>query len=393
MEMKVWLVRAATFALVGALTTSATAQKKKGAPKGAPKPAPAAPATTPAEPQKPPASTTPEKEEEGPFAPTGKTGKLREEAKPEPEEKPKAEKPVPPPPEKPGAAGLDMVFGFGKTGGTTGPDATELSVVSFLLGGSYHFTPEWGARLRIPFATGKITHVGNETSTFEPLNEGYNAAAFGNIELAGNYTFALGPSTKLPLEMAFTVPTANGDRFPPPDDPANGRHYRINAASQASRGFEEDALFAPHRFGIIPKGSISYKEGAIDTGGFVKVPILIKAGGQPVPPQRPGQATFTLNSTVIAGVIGGDFHYGFVENKIDIGTRAWIDIRSAEYYDIIYPGGNVTTPSKVQFVLEPQVRVAIGPVRGVVGFIWPLGGPLGGDQQVNGLRLSGAYVF
>jgi len=115
MEMKVWLVRAATFALVGTLTTSATAQKKKGAPKGAPKPAPAAPATTPAEPQKPPASTTPEKEEEGPFAPTGKTGKLREEAKPEPEEKPKAEKPVPPPPEKPGSAGLDTPYSVNRS--------------------------------------------------------------------------------------------------------------------------------------------------------------------------------------------------------------------------------------------------------------------------------------
>ena len=393
METKMWLVRAASLAVVGTLTVAAGAQKppKKGAaPKGAPPPAAA-----PAEPQKPPASTTPEKEEEGPFAPKGRTGKLKEEGPPEEGEKPKDEKAPPPPPaEKPGAAGADIVFGFGKTGGTTGPDAVELSVVSFVIGGGYQFTPEWGGRLRIPFATGKITHVGNERTSFETLNEGYNAAAFGNVELAGNYTFSLGPSTKLPVELAFAVPTSNGDRFPPPDDTPRGRHYRINAAVQASRGLEEDALFAPHRLGIIPKGAIRYKSGSIDTDGFVKVPVLIKTGGQDVPPPQPGQATFALNSTVIAGIVGGGFHYGFIDNKIDVGTRAWITILSNDYYDIIYTGGGVTQPSKFQFALEPQVRTAIGSVRAALGFIWPIGGKLGGDQgQVNGVRLTGAYVF
>src|SRR5690349_12024215 len=131
METKMWLVRAASLAVVGTLTVAAAAQKPPK--KGGAKPGPAAPATAPAEPQKPPASTTPEKEEEGPFAPKGRTGKLREEGATEEEEKAKGEKPPPPPAaEKPGSAGLDMVFGFGSTGGTTGPDAIELSVVSFL---------------------------------------------------------------------------------------------------------------------------------------------------------------------------------------------------------------------------------------------------------------------
>jgi hypothetical protein len=287
-----------------------------------------------------------------------------------------------------------MVFGFGKTGGTTGPDAVELSVVSFLLGGTYQVDPEWGTRLRIPFATGKITYLGTDSSFAEPPNQGYNSTAFGNIELAGNYTFALGPSTKLPLELALAVPTASGDRFPPPDDLARGRHYRINAAAQASRGMEEDALFAPHRFGIIPKGSISYKAGAIDTGAFLKVPVLIKAGGEaPAPPIAASAATFTLNSTIIMGVIGGDFHYGFADNKVDVGARAWAALLSNDYYDINFSGGGVTTPSKFQFVLEPQVRVALGSIRGTLGFIWPLGGRLGGDQQVIGFRLMAAYVF
>jgi hypothetical protein len=387
MKTKMWLVRAASLAVVGTLTVAATAQK----PRHKKKPAPAAPAEPPGP---PPASTTPEKEEDGPFAPKGSTGKLREEGKTDEEggaEKSAAAGPLAP--EKRGAAGADIVFGFGKTGGTTGPDAVEMSVVSFLLGGTYQVTPAFGGRLRIPFATGKITHVGNEVTRFEQLGEGYNATAFGNIELAGSYTLHLAPSTKVPLELALALPTSNGDRFPPADDNGRGRHYRINAAAQASRGMEEDALFAPHRFGIVPKGAVVYKSGAIDTGGFVKVPILIKAGGQAVPPTTVGQSGFAINSTVIQAVIGGDFHYGIIDNKLDFGARAWATILSNDYYDILYVGGAVTPPSKFQFVLEPQVRVHIASVQGTVGFIWPLGGRLGSDQQVNGLRLTGAYTF
>jgi hypothetical protein len=373
------------------MTVAATAQKNPK--KGRTKPAPTA-AKGPAEAAPPPASTTPEKEEEGPFAPKGRTGKLREDATPEEEDKAKSEKPAPPPPPAPpGMAGLDIVFGFGSTGGTTGPDAVDLSVASFVLGGAYQITPEWGARLRVPFATGKITHIGNESTTFEVLGEGYNAAAFGNIELAANYTYALGAPTKLPLEIALALPTANGDRFPSPDDTPSGRHYRINAAAAASRGLEEDALFSPHRFGIVPKASIQYRSGPIDADGFVKVPVLLKAGGQAVPPQVTGQASFALNSNVIEGVFGAGFHYGFIGNKIDLGVNAWATVMSAEFYDVIYNGGGVTGPSKFQFVMEPQIRANVASVRATLGFIAPLGGRLATDQQVNGVRVMGAYVF
>jgi hypothetical protein len=388
-----WLVRAASLAVVGTLTVAAAGQKP---PKKKQKEAPAGAPAAAAQPQTPPASTTPEKEEEGPFAPKGRTGKLKEEMSSSDEEKPKDEKAPPPAPvvEKPGAAGADIVFGFGQMGGVTGPDATELSIVSFVLGAKYNFTPEIGARLRVPFSTGKITHLGNEASRFEAVGESYNAAAFGNVEVAGTYTLSLGPSTKLPIELAFAVPTASGDRFPGPDDRAHGRQYRINAAAAASRGLEEDALFAPHRFGIVPKGEIQYRSGSIDTNGFVKVPVLVKTGGEPVPPFVTGDnETFAINSTVIMGVVGGGFHYGFLDNKIDVGSRAWFTVMSNDYYDIIYTGGDVTAPSKFQFVLEPQVRAHLGSLHALLGYIWPIGGRLGGDQQASGVRLGAAYVF
>jgi len=390
METKMWLVRATSLALVGSLTWGASAQKppkKKGAPA-------AAPAAPPAPPPKP---TTPEQEEEGPFAPKGRTGKLREEVKPEEDKgEAKPEKPKAAAPEKPGAAGLDVVFGFGKMGSPTGPDAVELSVFSFMLGGSYRFDPSWSARLRIPFATGNIKYVNHSQnaigSNFEPLDQSYSSTSFGNIELAGVYNTDLGPSTKLPVELALALPTANGDRFPPPDDLTRGRHYRVNAAAAATRGMEEDALYTPHRFGIIPKISLEYRSDSMQTGAFFKLPILLKAGGASAPPQTTNVSA-AINSTIISGVLGGDFHLALYQDKIDIGTRAWMALISNDPYDLIYSGGGVTPPSKFQFVLEPQARAAFGPLRVVLGFIWPLGSRLGGDQTVNGLRLMVAYLF
>src|SRR5258706_4084510 len=389
MKTNAWLVRAASLAVMGSLGLPAAAAKPRHKPK---KPL----ATAPAEPTPPAAPTTPEKEEDGPFAPTGKTGKLREEPQPEEEAtKPKPEQP-PPPPARPklGAAGADIVFGFGKMGGATGPDAVELSLVSFLFGGTYQVNPQWGVRMRVPVSTGKITYLGSTgtyLNAFETAGQGYNAAAFGNIELAGNYTFELSTSTKLPLELAFALPTAGGDRFPPPDDPARGRRYRVNAAASASRGFEEEALFEPHRIGFVPAAYLRHQSGPIQTGAFFKVPILVKVGGQEPPPPPPVQPAAALNPTMIMGILGGDFHYGFVDNKIDVGARAWASLFSNYPYDILFP--NETAPSKFQLVFEPQVRAAIGPVRAILGFVWPLCGRLGKDQQVNGLRLSGAYVF
>jgi hypothetical protein len=124
------------------------------------------------------------------------------------------------------------------------------------------------------------------------------------------------------------------------------------------------------------------------------MPVLIKTGGEAVPAQATGRnATFAINSTVIAGVVGGGFHLGFADNKIDIGSRAWFSFVSNDYYDVIYTGGNVTAPSKFQFALEPQVRAHFGSLHAVLGFIWPIGGKLGGDQQVDGVRLAAAYAF
>lgn len=364
MKTKMWLVRIAALTVVGGATWSAGAQTP---PAGA----------KPDEPGK----EKPTDDSEGPFAPKGKTGKLKEVA---PSAVAKSdEDSAPPPAEKPGMAGIDIVYGFGSH--STGPDDTfDLAVASFVIGGAYQVTPAIGLRLRVPFATGKITPAGEA---------GYQAASFGNVEVAGNYTVDLSAHTKLPIELAFTPPTSNGDRFtgPESDEVAKLRHFRVNTAAQVARGMEDDALFASHRFGIIPAARLRYHNGAIDTGAFLKVPILILAGGEDPRPPEMGHPVLTKNSTVIETVVGGQFFYGIVANKVDLGLRAWAAFMSGEFYDATLPGG--TPPDKVQFVLEPQARGAFGPVRAGLGFILPIGGRLGGDHSADGLRIDLGAVF
>jgi hypothetical protein len=356
METKMWLVRIAALAVVGSTTWSAGAQAK------------------------PDDESKPADDSEGPFAPKGKTGRLREAPTPVA----KAEE-APPPPEKRGMALLDIVYGFGSH--STGPDDTfDLAVASFVVGGAYQVTPAIGLRLRVPFATGKITEAGDPSG-------GYNTATFGNVEVAGNYTLDLGAHTKLPIELAFTPPTSNGDRFggPEPEEVAKVRHFRLNTAALVARGMEDDALFAPHRFGITPGARLRFHSGALDTGAFLKVPILIRAGGEDPRPPAMGHPDLKPNSTVIEVVAGGQIFYGVLADKIDIGLRAWAAAMSDEYIDATLPGG--TAPDKFQFVLEPQVRGCFGPVRAALGFLWPIGGRLGGDKSSDGLRIDLGTVF
>jgi len=318
-------------------------------------------------------------EDEGPFAPKGRTGKLRDAA---PEPTPHEAAPFP---EKPNAAGVDFVFGFGKTASLLGP--ADVSVVSLLIGATYEFKSGWGVRLRVPVGTGKITESNPGTNA-----GGYNSSALGNVEVAVKRNVMSGPRVWLPVELAIAFPTASGDPFFPGDNPGSGRRYQVNAAQLAARGLEEDALFAAHRLGVVPGAALQYQRHAMIVGGFAKIPVMIRVGGEDPAPVAPGvPATTTVNSVAVEGVLGGHFRYAVLQGKVDLGARAWIAYVASEFFETQLPGA--TTPSKLQLVLEPSVRGAFGRIRTGLGFIWPVGGRLGGDQQIDGLRLTAAYTL
>lgn len=381
MKTQAWLVSAASWTIVGTLSLGAWAAKpvaaKPATPAAADPAAPADPAAKPADPAKPPAPVV---EEEGPYAPKGKTGKLKEEAV---EDVPvdAAAKPKPLP-KKPGIVGLDWVIGFGKMSSVQAPAiGASTTSLSFILGGGYDVGKNIFLGMRVPFST----------ASFKPEQQpSESGTAFGNIELAGRYNNALGEHTNLPVELALAFPTATGDFFAK-TDPARIRNHASNDAAQASRGLEEDALFAPHRMGFVPRTGLAYDNDAIHTDVFLKIPILVRTGGQP--PDQPNLnnnfAPPKRHNVVIETVLGGEFFYDIIGNNVDLGLRAWWTQVWIEPFSV---GAGNGFP-KTQIAIEPGAHLKVGQIRGGLGFIWPIGGRVGGDFAMKGIRISAGYVF
>jgi hypothetical protein len=357
-----WLVRAAYLAVVGSLTWSTQVQAQA--------------------PAQPPAKKATD-DDAGPFAPKGKTGKLREAE--EAENAPKPEPDAPPPKEPKYAAGANIVYGMGHSGSGTeaGSAALKYGVASFTLAATYQADPKINARFRFPISTGTI---GEGAAA-------YNASAVGNIELGMTYMSEMGPHTKLPFDIGLYLPVASGDRFPPPEDPGRERSFRINTAAQWAHGLEEDALFAPHRLSLVPGLALRSSTGGISGGGFIKLPLMLRVGGGDPPSPAPAEGTFTMKGVVFEAVVGGEFRIDLAKNKMDIGVRAWLTWMSSEF--IQRELTDSTGAPKLQFVAEPQFRATFGQLKGVLGIILPIEGRLAqGDlQNAYGFRLGAMYGF
>jgi hypothetical protein len=356
-----WLVRAASLAVVGSLTWSTQVQAQA----------------------QPPAKKAAD-DDSGPFAPKGKTGKLREAE--EAENAPKPQPDAPPPKVSKYAAGADIVYGFGNSGSGTeaGSAPLKYSVASFTLAATYQADPQINARIRFPISTGSI----GEGSA------AYNASAVGNIELGMSYTSDMGPHTKLPFDIGLYLPVASGDRFPPPEDPARERSFRINTAAQWSHGLEDDALFAPHRLSLVPGLALHSSAGGMTAGGFIKLPLMLRVGGQdPQNPPPTANDQYTIKSVVFEAVVGGEFRFDLSRNKMDLGVRAWLTWMSGEFIQRDLAG--TTGAPRLQIVAEPQFRATFGQLKGVLGIILPIEGRIAqGDLQNGyGFRLGAMYGF
>jgi hypothetical protein len=380
MKTHTWLVGASLSVLATTAGSVVLAQE-------APAAAPAAPADAPADAKAAPKPGA--KEDEGPFAPKGKTGKLREKAETDQADAPEPAEPTEPEVKKRGRAGVDFVFGFGNMG--TAASSDKATSASFIVSGSYFVAKKVRLGLKVPFATGKQT-----AGDTDPNGDTFSSTVFGNVALEGAYVLPMGEHLELPITLELALPTGAGDRNAPQTD--IGKQYRatVNEFAQASRGFEVDELFSPHRFGIVPGAEIEYRLGAVRAAGFTAIPILIRAGGLDVEPPVPGAILTTpelkLNGVGAEWRIGGEGYYGVLPGSIDLGARAWITWFIKDPIEPVISSG-ATGPSPIQFVLEPSVIGKYRFIRGQLGFIWPLGGRAGGDVKMDGLRLDVAAVF
>jgi hypothetical protein len=277
---------------------------------------------------------------------------------------------------------LDVVFGWGKvpfavqnqTG--TGPnpqtptysatDKTASNVQSSILGAAVEVVEHFEVGLRVPLTF----------STFNPDGaSSRSTSAVGNLEFEGEYEGRVAKGLHLVGALGVALPTAPGTEIDPAlsnatnVDQSGFDRFSLSKAAAAARGYEDNALFEPNRWGIIPKIGLLYRTHGLSVEPYLKLENLIaKSGDMP-------------NSYV--GELVGGLRVGYwIQKEFEVAVRAW--------FNTTYAGAD--EDKKTSAALEPQLVLRFGPVRPYAGFIIPVAGPPN-ENGFLGLRVGLAAAF
>lgn len=285
--------------------------------------------------------------------------------------------------EKAVVVGVNLVLGFGKVpfavqnGVGTGPspqaptysatDKTSSDVQSFVFGASAEVAEHLGIGVRVPltFATFNPDGAASRSTT-----------AVGNVEFEGEYGIHLAKGLKLVPALGVALPTAPGTELDPAlsnatnvDQSALDR-FSLSKAAAAARGYEDNALFEPHRWGIIPKLALEYRPvRGLGIEPFVKLENLV-ASENDTTPSYVGELVYGLR-------VGY-----WIQKQFELGLKFWANTTFA----------GADEDKTTSAALEPQIVLRFGPVRPYAGVIIPVAGP---PQQNNffGIRLGVAAAF
>jgi hypothetical protein len=245
------------------------------------------------------------KEQEGRFVPGG-----------EKKAEVKAPEGKPDPLGPPGALSAELFLGFGSIRDVVNDSqATDIFVASFLFGAQYRIGDTWTVGVRFPYSTG---------STEGPpdgATEDFNSFAVGNLELSVRPAFRLTPRLRLPVGVAMDLPFASGDPFPEPNAQGERAQALVAQSAISARGFEEYALFASGRFGLVPSVGILYDKAPIHVAGWTKVELMFKTGGNEPTPGFAGSASVADPAT--NWVTGASFAYDIYGAKLTPMLRTW----------------------------------------------------------------------
>ncbi len=345
-------------------------------------------------------------ENEGAFKPKGKTGKLKELEQEKEEERQIEQAPV-----DLGPQGLGWVDFANTPRGTivvpvqdTGPTTIKPGA-SFIIGVSYRIKKKWEVSAR--FGVSSSASEGPRTPIVEGARDpdNYKQIATGNLELAFRPYFQLPRGVVLPVWLALTIPTAMGDMFADPDNHGDIAQAIVNQSAAAMRGWEDRALWEPHRFGITPGIGVLWQTqagpGAIKIEGRTKVEIMVHAGGKDpsVDPANNGQGQ--IKDVAVSWLIGGGLGYALFEGMLQPELRLWL-VTSTPTSSF----GSIDV-SGTQFVFEPNLRSHVPFTKeksvgfdGRFGFTLPAGGPLGSGSaftpnktSIWGLRVTAGIFF
>jgi hypothetical protein len=279
--------------------------------------------------------------------------------------------------------GLDLVLGWGK-----GPFAVQQlptsfqplpmyirdeapgASQSFILDAAYKITQALEVGLRLPFTFGRYApHDGGSRGT----------TSFGNVEVEAEYEKHLNKAAEVFGAIGLALPTATGNEIPTTEElqaiPFNSfdqngyDRWSVNHAAAASRGYEDNALFEPKRFGIIPKIGLEYRMNKLVIDPYVKVENLIAT-------------TSSLESSYVGELVPAVRIAYSLNKHFEPGLRAWANIGFA----------GSDEDKKTNLVIEPQVVGHFASFKPYVGVIVPVAGPLT-DAPWVGVRLGAGGAF
>jgi len=336
-------------------------------------------------------------DEEGRYAPRGKTGKLKELEKEDAEQRGE-DLPMELP--RPGLIWLDTAIAFGDIYtptalsdlSDTGNPTHVTPTASFLIGARYRIGDTWQLGVRFPISTGQIDGDIEPPSGTDPDN--YAQIATGALEVSVAPHFIVGSTWRLPVRIALTFPTGAGDVWADVDNRPDRWIAAVNQAASESRGWEDRALFSHKRFGIIPGlGAIHRSEvgpGILEFSANTKVEIMISTGGTEPPEvtddteKRGEKRGVAVNWVTPLGLF-----YGFFKGMLDPGLRVWLAVGTATDIKNQDLGG-------ATFVFEPNLRTHIpftdsGSVGIDARVAYTI--PLGQVSEIGALRVGAGLFF
>jgi hypothetical protein len=246
-------------------------------------------------------------------------------------------------------------------------ESARFNSQNFDLGVTYEFLNNLAVGVEFPF-----THA-----TYTTALETRSVTAVGNVEVNLEWVKLLTKHVALVPSLEVALPTAQGDEPPTKEevdaDPAMVRdvgaldRFAAQHAAAASRGWEENHLFAPGRLGVVPRIGLLWEIGHVEIEPYAKVGALVSTKSAPLE----GDLVFAVRA-------GYRLH-----QLLDAGMRVWANIPLGKSLPVdVAPVG----------VLEPQIRGHFGNVLPVFGVIIPFAGPLA-DPMTIGVRFAIAAHF
>ncbi len=335
------------------------------------------------------------KDEEGKFAPTGKSGALKEEEEAAKERE--ADAKIPDNLGPPGAALVDVMIGFGSINDvlSDATTPTDTTIVSIVAGFQYRVAKIWTLGFRFPYSTGTLT--GPDTGD----SDDFSTFAVGNLELSLRPSFRITSKLRVPISLALTLPTASGDMLANrAEEPGAYAQALINQAADSSRGWENESLFMPNRFGMVPGVGVTYDRNALHLSADTKLEMMFKTGGSDPDPAIDSRHEGVDNAGLALNwVLRATGSYDLLNGMVSPGLRMWLAVSGQPM--VKKSGTGERSFSGAQFVIEPTVlgTFPVTPsmsIRAGLSYLIAAGGPLGGQyfgSSMGGLRIQAGLLF